>query len=101
MGDILKRCRLSIHAEAHCLAERFGAPARELLGAQSKLDRFFLGSLSGGLTFSVIMLILVQSIATWLAPTMDVVETGVISLCVDLAADRRGDIRRFSRGCCG
>ena len=41
-----------LYAEAHRLAEQFGAPADELLQTQSRLDRFFLGSLSGGLIFS-------------------------------------------------
>ncbi len=67
-------------AEAHRLAEQFGAPADELLRAQSQLDRFFLGSLSGGLIFALIMLILFQSIFTWSAPAMDAVEAGVIGL---------------------
>ena len=57
-----------LYAEAHRLAEQYGAPADEMLQAQSRLDRFFLGSLSGGLIFSLIMLILFQSIFTWSAP---------------------------------
>jgi len=69
-----------LYTEAHRLAERYGAPADELLLAQSRLDRFFLGSLSGGLIFSLIMLILFQSIFTWSAPAMDAVESGVIGL---------------------
>ncbi len=70
----------ALYAEAHRLAEQYGAPADELLRTQSRLDRFFLGSLSGGLTFSLIMLILFQSIFTWSAPAMDAVEAGVIGL---------------------
>lgn len=70
----------ALYAEAHRLAEQYGAPADALLQTQSRLDRFFLGSLSGGLTFSLIMLILFQSIFTWSAPAMDVVEAGVIGL---------------------
>ena len=69
-----------LYAEAHRLAEQFGAPADELLRTQSRLDRFFLGSLSGGLIFSLIMLILFQSVFTWSAPAMDAVEAGVIGL---------------------
>ena len=65
-----------LYAEAHRLAEQYGAPADEMLQAQSRLDRFFLGSLSGGLIFSLIMLILFQSIFTWSAPAMDAVEAG-------------------------
>jgi ferrous iron transport protein B len=70
----------ALYAQAHRLAEQYGAPADELLRSQSRLDRFFLGSLSGGLTFSLIMLILFQSIFTWSAPAMDAVEAGVIGL---------------------
>ena len=70
----------ALYAEAHRLAEQYGAPADALLQTQSRLDRFFLGSLSGGLTFSLIMLILFQSIFTWSAPAMDVVEASVIGL---------------------
>ena len=69
-----------LYAEAHRLAEQFGAPADELLLTQTRLDRFFLGSLSGGLIFALIMLILFQSIFTWSAPAMDAVEAGVIGL---------------------
>ena len=70
----------ALYAEAHRLAAEYGAPADALLQTQSRLDRFFLGSLSGGLTFSLIMLILFQSIFTWSAPAMDAVEAGVIGL---------------------
>ena len=69
-----------LYAEAHRLAGEYGAPADALLQTQSRLDRFFLGSLSGGLTFSLIMLILFQSIFTWSAPAMDAVEAGVIGM---------------------
>ena len=69
-----------LYTEAHRLAAKYGAPADGLLQSQSRLDRFFLGSLSGGLTFSLIMLILFQSIFTWSAPAMDAVEAGVIGL---------------------
>ena len=69
-----------LYAEAHRLAGEYGAPADALLQTQSRLDRFFLGSLSGGLTFSLIMLILFQSIFSWSAPAMDAVEASVIGM---------------------
>lgn len=69
-----------LYSEAHRLAERYGAPADVLLQNQSRLDRFFLGSVSGGFIFSLIMLILFQSIFTWSAPAMDAVESGVVGL---------------------
>ena len=62
-----------LYEEAHRLAERYGAPADVLLQTQSQLDRFFLGSATGGMTFALIMLILFQSIFTWSAPAMDAV----------------------------
>jgi ferrous iron transport protein B len=65
---------------AHRLAEQFGAPSDVLLQSQSRLDRFFLGSLTGGLAFSLVMLVLFQSIFTWSAPAMDAVESAVIGV---------------------
>ena len=70
----------ALYEEAHRLAERYGAPADVLLQTQSQLDRFFLGSATGGMTFAFIMLILFQSIFTWSAPAMDAVEWGVAGL---------------------
>ena len=67
---------------AHRLAEQFGAPSDVLLQSQSRLDRFFLGSLTGGLAFSLVMLVLFQSIFTWSAPAMDAVESAVIGVGV-------------------
>ena len=58
----------------------FGAPADQLLLIQSGLDRFFMGSLSGGLAFSLIMLVLFQSTFTWSAPAMDAIERVVTGL---------------------
>ena len=70
----------TLYEEAHRLAERYGAPTDVLLQTQSRLDRFFLGSATGGMTFALIMLILFQSIFTWSAPMMDAVESGVAAL---------------------
>ncbi|MEK9655798.1 MAG: ferrous iron transporter B [Halieaceae bacterium] len=70
----------TLYDAAHRLAERFGAPADQLLLIQSRLDRFFLGSFSGGVSFGLIMLILFQSIFTWSAPAMDAVEAAVTGL---------------------
>ena len=69
-----------LYDEAHRLAERFGVPVDQLLLIQSRLDRFFLGSFSGGMSFGLIMLILFQSIFTWSAPAMDAVEAAVTGL---------------------
>ena len=70
----------ALYGRAHRLAEQFGAPSDVLLQSQSRLDRFFLGSLTGGLAFSLVMLVLFQSIFTWSAPAMDAVESAVIGV---------------------
>ena len=72
----------ALYGRAHRLAEQFGAPSDVLLQSQSRLDRFFLGSLTGGLAFSLVMLVLFQSIFTWSAPAMDAVESAVIGVGV-------------------
>ena len=72
----------ALYERAHRLAEQFGAPSDVLLQSQSRLDRFFLGSLTGGLAFSLVMLVLFQSIFTWSAPAMDAVESAVIGVGV-------------------
>ena len=72
----------ALYEWAHRLAEQFGAPSDVLLQSQSRLDRFFLGSLTGGLAFSLVMLVLFQSIFTWSAPAMDAVESAVIGVGV-------------------
>jgi ferrous iron transport protein B len=72
----------ALYEGAHRLAEQFGAPSDVLLQSQSRLDRFFLGSLTGGLAFSLVMLVLFQSIFTWSAPAMDAVESAVIGVGV-------------------
>lgn len=72
----------ALYERAHRLAEQFGAPSDVLLQSQSRLDRFFLGSLTGGLAFSLVMLVLFQSIFTWSAPAMGAVESAVIGVGV-------------------
>ena len=70
----------ALYEDAHRLAEQYGAPSDVLLQSQARLDQFFLGSLTGGLAFSLVMLVLFQSIFTWSAPAMDAVESAVILL---------------------
>jgi len=72
----------ALYERAHRLAEQYGALSEVLLQSQSRLDRFFLGSLTGGLAFSLVMLVLFQSIFTWSAPAMDAVESAVIGVGV-------------------
>jgi ferrous iron transport protein B len=59
---------------AHQLAQRFGAKGDVLIRNQTRLDRIFLHSLTGGIAFFFIMYLLFQSIFTWAAPLMDAVQ---------------------------
>ena len=55
-----------------------------LVRRQTQLDNWFLGSVSGGLSFVVIMTLFFQAIFTWSAPLMDGVEALVIALGASL-----------------
>ena len=67
-----------ITGTAQQIGERF-APAGDLLvRRQARLDQWFLGTVSGGLTFVIIMTLFFQAIFTWAAPLMDGVEALVI-----------------------
>ena len=59
---------------AEQLAKTFGPKGDLLLKSHSRLDDFFLHSVSGGLAFFIIMFSLFQAIFTWAAPMMDAVE---------------------------
>ena len=48
-----------------------------LVRTQTRLDSFFLHSVTGGFAFFAIMYLLFQSIFTWSAPAMDAVESGL------------------------
>lgn len=63
-----------LRVAAHKLAQRFGTSGDVLIRNQTRLDGFFLSSLTGGLAFFFIMYLLFQSIFTWAAPLMDAVE---------------------------
>ncbi|QFU74786.1 ferrous iron transporter B [Halioglobus maricola] len=63
-----------LRGEAHSLARRYGPQGDILVREQNRLDSFFLHSLTGGVSFFVIMYLLFQSIFTWSAPAMDAVE---------------------------
>jgi len=63
-----------LRGEAHQLARRFSPRGDILLKNQTRLDNFFLHSLTGGVSFFLIMYLLFQSIFTWSAPAMDAVE---------------------------
>ena len=62
---------------AEQLAHTYGPKGDLLLKSHSRLDDFFLHSVSGGLAFFLIMFSLFQAIFTWAAPMMDAVEGGL------------------------
>lgn len=63
-----------LRGTAHQLAHRYGPKGDLLVKTQTRLDSFFLHSLTGGVSFFLIMYLLFQSIFTWAAPAMDAVE---------------------------
>lgn len=69
--DLLKR--------AKALNAQFGPKAEIILKNQSQLDRFFLSSFMGFVSFIIIMAFLFQSIFTWATPMMDFIETIISS----------------------
>ena len=71
-----------LRGTAHQLAHRFGPRGDVLVKSQMRLDRFFLQSFTGGVSFFLIMYLLFQSIFTWAAPAMDAVEW-VLGLAAD------------------
>ncbi len=75
---------------AHQLAQRFGAKGDVLIRNQTRLDRIFLHSLTGGIAFFFIMYLLFQSIFTWAAPLMDAVEY-VLGTIADLVVPLIGN----------
>tara|TARA_R110000823_G_scaffold307678_4_gene430957 strand:- start:13656 stop:15491 length:1836 start_codon:yes stop_codon:yes gene_type:complete len=66
-----------LRGTAHQLARRYGPKGDVLVQSQARLDHFFLGSLTGGVSFFLIMYLLFQSIFTWSAPAMDAVESSL------------------------
>jgi len=76
-----------LRGTAHQLAHRYGAKGDILIRTQTRLDSFFLSSLSGGVAFFVIMYLLFQSIFTWSAPAMDAVEA-LLGLMADQVVPR-------------
>ena len=66
-----------LRGTAHQLARRYGPKGDVLVRTQTRLDSFFLHSVTGGFAFFAIMYLLFQSIFTWSAPAMDAVESGL------------------------
>ena len=80
-----------LRGTAHQLAHRYGPQGDILVRSQTRLDAFFLHSLTGGVAFFAIMYLLFQSIFTWSAPAMDAVEAilgGLANLLVPMIGNR-------------
>jgi ferrous iron transport protein B len=69
-----------LRGTAHQLSRRFGPKGDVLVRTQTRLDSFFLHSVTGGFAFFAIMYLLFQSIFTWSAPAMDAVETALAAM---------------------
>jgi len=75
VGGIIASDDSVVHRQAQQLADSFGPKGDLLINSQTRLDRFFLHSWFGGVSFIAIMYMLFQSIFTWAAPAMDAVES--------------------------
>ena len=69
-----------LRGTAHQLAHRYGPKGDMLVRTQTRLDSFFLHSVTGGFAFFAIMYLLFQSIFTWSAPAMDAVESALAAM---------------------
>ena len=69
-----------LRGTAHQLAHRYGPKGDMLVRTQTRLDSFFLHSVTGGFAFFAIMYLLFQSIFTWSAPAMDAVESALSAM---------------------
>jgi ferrous iron transport protein B len=76
-GELIARDEGALRNEAERLGRQFGPRGDLLIDSASRADRFFLHSLTGGVSFFLIMYLLFQSIFTWAAPAMDAVESSL------------------------
>lgn len=74
-GDIIACDSRDYGTRAQQLAAEYGPKGDILIRTQNQLDHFFLHSWLGGLSFFLIMYVLLQSIFTWAVPLMDGVES--------------------------
>ncbi len=79
-SDIIGRDGNAFRSQAEQLARDFGPKGDLLLKTHSRADAFFLSSVTGGISFLLIMYFLFQSIFTWAAPVMDAVESSLLWL---------------------
>lgn len=78
--NIIGRDDNAFRSDAEQLSRQFGPKGDLLLKTHSRADAFFLSSVSGGISFLLIMYFLFQSIFTWAAPVMDGVESALLWL---------------------
>jgi len=79
-ADIIGRDDNAFRTAAEQLSRDFGPSGDLLVKSHSRADAFFLHSLTGGVSFLLIMYLLFQSIFTWAAPVMDWVESSLLWL---------------------
>jgi len=72
--DVIAVDQTALRNMAEELTQQYGPKGDYLLLAHNKADRFFLQTVTGGLSFVFIMFMLFQSIFTWAAPLMDGIE---------------------------
>ncbi|GAA5314935.1 MAG: ferrous iron transport protein B [Candidatus Pelagadaptatus aseana] len=63
-----------LRGNSYQLSTKYSPKGDLLVKSQARLDSFFLHSVTGGISFFVIMYLLFQSIFTWSGPAMDAVE---------------------------
>ncbi len=72
--DVIAVDQNTLRNMAEELTQQYGPKGDFLLLAHNRADRFFLQTITGGLSFVFIMFMLFQSIFTWAAPLMDGIE---------------------------
>lgn len=65
--------------ECKRLSSQYGPQEDVILKSQNRLDKFFLSSLFGPLSFFMLMAFLFQAIFTWASPLMDLVENVIVA----------------------
>ncbi len=79
-SNIIVRDDNAFRSDAEQLSRQYGPKGDLLLKTHSRADAFFLSSVTGGISFLLIMYFLFQSIFTWAAPIMDGVESALLWL---------------------
>ena len=75
--DIIAADEAALRHRAEEMAAQYGPKGDLLIASANRADGFFLHSMTGGVSFLLIMYLLFQSIFTWSAPAMDAVENSL------------------------